>query len=282
MLMSTLSRAVVRILVSVLAAAGFAQVTPDKPAAGVHISGRVVDAKGRPLGHLLLHLAPLDPSDTTAPILVQTRYDGLVSLSGVLPKKYRFVNPYSAFEIIPAAVDVGAKDDVEVGDIIIQPDVTTDLRLEQIIVDSLLIEKASPSSHGLGAIPFPLANGHEAADRQPGSNSSDCNPFLGLGRYQTVEAFVGGKVKAIRVVRFSGPSETKPAEIQSRVMEVWSGVFTYPSCYQAWSELTIWNLEASIEYEDGKRSLIVMDGSVHVAVQDRTGRFWFMRLWPSA
>jgi hypothetical protein len=277
----TFSRAVIRILVSVLPAAGFAQVAPDKPATGVHISGRVVDGKGRPLGHLLLHLAPLDPSDTTAPILVQTRYDGLVSLSGVPPKKYKFVNPYGAFKILPVAVDVGAKDDVEVGDIIVQPDVTSDLKLEQIIVEHYVIERTSASSLDMGTIPFPAASEHEAADQQLGPDSPGCNPFLGLGRYQTVEAFVGGKVKAIRVVRFRGPGETKPAEIQSRVMEVWSGVFIYPSCFQAWSELTIWNLEAYIEYEDGKRGLIVMDGSVHVAVQDRKGQFWFMRLWPS-
>jgi hypothetical protein len=40
------------------------------------------------------------------------------------------------------------------------------------------------------------------------------------------------------------------------------------------------NVEASIEFEDGKRSSLVTDGG-HVRVQDRTGKYWFMRLAPA-
>jgi hypothetical protein len=44
-----------------------------------------------------------------------------------------------------------------------------------------------------------------------------------------------------------------------------------------WAEVTLWNIEASVEYEDGKRALVLTDGW-HIEVQDREGKQWFTRL----
>jgi hypothetical protein len=44
-----------------------------------------------------------------------------------------------------------------------------------------------------------------------------------------------------------------------------------------WSEMNRWNIKASAEFEDGGHTWIMMDG-VHVQVQDREGKYWFIRL----
>ena len=33
------------------------------------------------------------------------------------------------------------------------------------------------------------------------------------------------------------------------------------------------------EYEDGKRSTILMDGWIQVQLQDRGGKYWYLREW---
>jgi hypothetical protein len=279
--MTSVNRGVVRMLLVLLPGAGFGQATRDKPTRGVHISGRVIDAKGRPLS-VVLSLMPLDRDDATAPITVSTRYDGLVSFSDVPQKKYKLAVPGGLFKILPPTLDVGAGDVAEIGDIVVQPDVTTDLKLEQIIVDPLVIKNNAPRPFIMGSTSSslaPLAILSGISNQRPEPLSLTCG--VHSDRFQTVEAFLGGKVKAIRVVRFLGSSEATPAEIQSRTMEVWLGVFRSAYCFMAWSEVTFWNLEASVEYEDGTRSSILMDGWIHVQVKDHEGRLWFIRLWPA-
>jgi hypothetical protein len=230
---------------------------------------------------MVLSLIPLDRDDATAPMTFTTRYDGWFHFP-VYPKKYKLAAPGVPFKILPPTIDVGSGDVAEIGDIVVQPDVTTDLKLEQIIVDPLVIKNNVPKPFSLGLTPLsvtPLFTGREISNQRPEPSSPTCG--VHSDRYQTVQAFLGGKVKAIRVVRFLGSSETKPAEIQSRIMEVWLGVFRSAYCFMAWSEVTSWNLEASVEYEDGKRSSLLMDGWIHVQVKDREGRLWFLRLWPA-
>jgi hypothetical protein len=256
--MNAAIRVVGLMLLALLPGAGFPQSTSGEPATGVHVTGRVTDARGRPLWSVALYLSPLDPGDTTPPVL-------LFSPSGVPPKKYKFVVPGGAFKIRPATLDVGSRD-IDVGDIIVQPDVRGDLKLEQIIVDPLV----TTNFEGMGAMRSPLAT-----NQQPLSCSDDWFQY-----YRSVEAFLGGKVKAIRVFRFPRSSESVPADIQSRFMEAWLGVFRAARCFMVWAEPTFWDLGATIEYEDGKRSSMLTDG-FHVQVQDREGRVWFIRLWPA-
>jgi hypothetical protein len=42
----------------------------------------------------------------------------------------------------------------------------------------------------------------------------------------------------------------------------------------------VWNIRATVEYEDGKKSTMLTDG-LHVQVQDREGKYWYMREWPA-
>jgi hypothetical protein len=266
-------RGVVPLLLAVLPGTGFSQVAHDEPAKAVHISGRVTDVKGRPLGGAMLSLVPLDPGDTAPPVTAIAKYDGLVVFAGA-PKRYKLSVPGGEFKIVPATLNIDARD-IEVGDIIVQPDVRNDLKLEQIIVDPGVLKNRSSS---LGPILSPPTIGLEGWRQPIVPFTSACN--VHFDRYRTVEAFLGGKVKTIRVVRFAGSSEPKPAEIQSRIMEVWLGVFRDASCGITWSEGVFWNLEASVEYEDGKRGAILIDRWIHLQVLDREGRLWFIRLWP--
>src|SRR6266404_9978154 len=206
----------------------------------------------------MLSLVPLDPGDTAPPVTAIAKYDGLVVFAGA-PKKYKLsVVPDGEFKIVPATLDIDARD-IEVGDIIVQPGVRSDLKLEQIIVDPVVLKNRSSS---LGPILSPPTIGREGWRQPVVPFTPACD--VHFDRYRTVEAFLGGKVKTIRVVRFAGSSEPKPAEIQSRIMEVWLGVFRDANCGITWSEGVFWNLEASVEYEDGKRGAILIDGWIHL------------------
>jgi hypothetical protein len=98
-------------------------------------------------------------------------------------------------------------------------------------------------------------------------------------RFLRVASFVGGPIKTIRVVRYS-PALT-PSQIRREVRKVWLGVFQHASSNNGWSEGNRWSIEASVEYEDGKRSSILMDGWIHVQVEDREGKYWFIRIQPA-
>jgi hypothetical protein len=90
------------------------------------------------------------------------------------------------------------------------------------------------------------------------------------------------KVKTIRVVRFAhhGNSAT-PDEVRRTIRKVWHGRFQSGFCQIAWAEGTFWSIEAVMEFEDGKESVLVIDG-VHVALQDHEGKSWFFQLYLAA
>lgn len=98
----------------------------------------------------------------------------------------------------------------------------------------------------------------------------------------TVGEFEGENVKSIRVIRFanSQASLTKK-QLQNELLKVWLGKFRDVYCSVTWDEVTLWSLEAEVEFEDGKRSLLITDG-YHVALQDHNGRGWYLRLQPAA
>lgn len=91
----------------------------------------------------------------------------------------------------------------------------------------------------------------------------------------SLESFVGGKMKLIRVVRYD-PSLT-PRQIRDEVRTVWLGYVGLAASSIIWSEMNRWNIKAWVEDEDGKRTSIVMDGWIHTEVQDRQGKYWYIR-----
>jgi hypothetical protein len=102
----------------------------------------------------------------------------------------------------------------------------------------------------------------------------------------TVGEFEGGNVKSIRVVRFANTPaslhvKSLQKDLQKELLKVWNGKFQDVYCYVAWDEGVFWYMEAEVEFEDGKRSLLVTDGS-HVALQDHDGKGWYFRLLPAA
>ncbi len=94
----------------------------------------------------------------------------------------------------------------------------------------------------------------------------------------SIEEFIGGKVKEVRVVRYD-PGLT-PDQIRDEVSKVWLGIFQYATCQIEWDEGTLWNILARVKYEDGRKSSILTDGG-HVQVQDREGKYGYMREWPA-
>lgn len=113
--------------------------------------------------------------------------------------------------------------------------------------------------------------------------STSCNGHNEwLNAPTTVDAFVGGKVKGIHVVRFVHATNfTTREEVRNTITKVWQGKFQSASCQVDWDEGTFWSIEAIVEFEDGKQSALITDGS-HVATQDHDGKNWFLRLLPAA
>lgn len=68
-----------------------------------------------------------------------------------------------------------------------------------------------------------------------------------------------------------------PAQIRHEIRKTWLGLFDAASPSVWWQEPNSWNVEASVEYDDGKHATMLMDGS-HVAFQDQYGFCQFMRL----
>jgi hypothetical protein len=116
--------------------------------------------------------------------------------------------------------------------------------------------------------------------QEPGPAHTAASLPCGQPEFEGIGSFLGGevKVKAIRVVRYD-PKLT-PSLIRDEVLRVWLAIFSGAYSQVMWSKGNPWNIEASVEYEDGKRTSILMDG-LHVQFQDRAGKYWYTRLWPA-
>jgi len=100
----------------------------------------------------------------------------------------------------------------------------------------------------------------------------------------TVEALAGAKVKRIVVEQISesgGRTPLRPEQIEDTVKRVWTGTFQSRSFFINWAEPVGWSVQAKLEFEDGATGLLLTDGN-HVALRDRDGNQWFLRLLPSA
>ena len=259
------SRLVFVLLWTALADAGLSQVNLSTSNGSVQITGHVVDRKGNPLSGVAIYLIPVESQERPPLLWAASRGDGLVS-ARVPPNNYRFAVLGGVFKIVPASVDARSTTDIDVGKILVHPDVRTRVTRDQIVVDPLVIRDGPP---------FLIA--------PPERLSESCG--VKFEPFRTVEDFLGGKVRAIRVirvVRFRGSGKGTPADVQTRVLEMWSGVFRSGSCFIPWAEAPFWCIEATVEYEDGKRTSIWMADAIHVALEDREGRVLFIRLWPSS
>jgi hypothetical protein len=91
--------------------------------------------------------------------------------------------------------------------------------------------------------------------------------------------FAKGTVGRIRVTHYRGKWDA-PVEIQERIRDIWTRGIDMAACYGMWHEPEFWNIQATIEFEDGKSVSLVTDGT-HVRIEDRDGTFWFIRLSPA-
>lgn len=272
---------VVLISLVVLTKAALPQTTPNDSAATAQITGRITDAKGVPRGWVGLTLTPLNPDERTPAVTVYSKYDGTVSFSKVQRKKYKLSVPGGTFTIRPECIDGGAAEQIEIGDIVVEPAVKSDFTLDKILV-------ASPTAWHAPSV-----------DLKPYTSQTAQKPcFASFETYTTVEAFVGSGAKAIHILRlpllparFSDgsavPIAAKPDDIRVLVQSVWLGFFRSASCNRPWTEgapptqVEHWPIEADVEYRDGRHAVLRTDG-IHVHVTDREGRNWFIRIWPAA
>ncbi|MGD0361236.1 MAG: hypothetical protein ABSC93_10230 [Bryobacteraceae bacterium] len=296
--MQTAPASVAAIVAISLPLAVFAQTTPDKPAGSVRVSGRLVFPDGTPVS-FGVRMTPLDSDGSAKDVIVITGLDGRFTFTALTGHKYRIGLADPGRKTPPKTVDTLRRQDIDLGDMIFEscppitmkfpkpppaPVLVGDLKLEQIVIEpqqTVDVHRPVPNSPPtdfkpvIAVDPPPCGSG-PSLDRR---SEWEGFPMVSFDRYLTVESFVGGKVKWIRVVHYD-PRLTPP-QIRDEVRRVWLGVFWFAAGGIIWSEANLWNLEASVEYEDGKRSSVTMDGGIHVQVQDREGKYWFLRLWPA-
>lgn len=204
----------------------------------------------------------------------------------------------------PRTVDTASREDIDVGDLVFeycppvnasapkqpvsQPQLIGDFKLEQIVVEPQALAydpyagirsplpHVSPNAVSSGIVELQPCWSGPSLERRA---EWEAFPMVSFDHYLSVESFVGGKVKSIRVVRYD--PKLNPVQLKEEVRKVWLGVFWFAAASIIWQEGNFWNIEAAVEYEDGKRSSILMDGWFHVQVQDREGKYWFIRQWPA-
>lgn len=123
----------------------------------------------------------------------------------------------------------------------------------------------------------------ELASQVKTMEGASCNPASRhFDHPTTVGDFVGGKVKTLRILHYARRrNPPKPEETQTLMRKVWQGSFYGADCGIAWDEGALWSIESTLEFEDGKKGLLITDG-IHVALRDHDGKNWFFRLLPAA
>jgi hypothetical protein len=110
------------------------------------------------------------------------------------------------------------------------------------------------------------------------NNNTQCHGhYIYLERLTTLGDFMG-PTKIVRVTNYD-PVIISPAAaaLPQILKKVWNGQFRSASCAIDWAELVSWSIGAVVEFEDGTRGRLITDGH-HVALQDRAGKNWFIRL----
>jgi hypothetical protein len=235
--------------------------------------------------------------------LTDSKQNGVFTFFGRPSTKYRiyYGGGYSGIKGTPKTVDTASGKDMDVGDMVFgscpapsngaslpHPKAPTsgqlvgDLQLEQIVIEPrqprFNYGLSLPASRFLDTnyVEVPQCWSGPSLDRR---TEWELLPSVRFDHFLSIKSFVGGRVKTIRVVRYD-PALT-PSQIREEVRKVWLGLFSDAESGIFWSEGNLWNIEASVEYEDGKQSSILMDAWVHVQVGDREGKYWYIRLLPA-
>lgn len=228
-------------------------------------------------------MSRVDPDGLRDEVAATTGRDGNFTFMAAPGPKYRIALDFGMTKTLPRIVATNIDRDIDVGDMVFEPcpavsssnrkppprsDLVRDLRPEQIIIEP---QRDVDASLPVPELPPANFKPNDAVERPPCTNLAD--------GYRTIESFVGGEVKTLRVVGYD--AHLTPAQIRSEIRKVWRSVLREePASSIIWAEGNRWNIQASIEDEDGQRSSILMDGWIHFRVQDREGRYWFGRLWP--
>lgn len=290
--------AITTISVDVIVTPALSQITPVSPAKSVRISGRLVFPDGRPVS-FGVQLSRSD--DHRIEKTASAGAEGIFSFIVPAGPKYR-ISLGSGMKTASKVVDSASGKDIDVGDMVFEncpgrdfklPEAPAtapmigSLRLDQIEIESQQLPSDGKPFLSIRAPDPPPYKYVEPPQCWSGFASADHRAEwegVGIGslmfdRYVSIEKFVGGKVKSIHVTRHD-PKLT-PEQIRDEVRKVWLGTFWHAASTIGWSEGNQWNISAYVEFEDEKRTAVVMDDWIHVQVQDRAGNYWYIRLWPA-
>jgi hypothetical protein len=294
--LSLLAIAIFSVLVIVTPA--LSQTTPVFSAKSVRISGRLVFPEGRPVS-FGVQLSRSD--DHRVEKTAMAGADGIFSFIVPTGQKYR-ISLGSGMKTASKVVDTASGKDIDVGDMVFEyclgrefampkapatAPMVGRLRLDQIVIEPqqpLLDGKPFLSVRTPELPPYTYVeppqcwSGFASADHRAEWEHVGIDS-LEFDRYISIEEFVGSKVKSIHVTQYD--PKLAPEQIRDEVRKVWFGIFWSAASGIMWSEGNRWNIAASVEFEDGKRTSLVMDAWIHVQVQDRAGHYWYIRLWPA-
>jgi hypothetical protein len=113
---------------------------------------------------------------------------------------------------------------------------------------------------------------------------TDCKQVPSRYNSETsVSELAAGKVKTIRVLHtLSTFKPAKAEDIRRMLLQVWlSKTNECCACGIEWDEGTFWSIDAALEFEDGRKGILITDGT-HVAMQDHDGRKLFFRISAAA
>ena len=111
------------------------------------------------------------------------------------------------------------------------------------------------------------------------SNAGEANTVPYFLPPINVATAAGADVRRIIVDRWEGGHQTW-ADVVRKVQKVWAGRFD--SGYDLWSEVTVWNVSATIEFENKEERGCLRTDGVHVSLRDVNGVAWRLRLLPAA
>jgi hypothetical protein len=256
-------------------------------------------------------MAEVGPDGLSDGTSVLTDSHGVFTFFGRPGTKYRVYlgGGYNGIKTPPRIVDTADGKDVDVGEVVLEncspwvpqnatpraptsTELIGDLQLEQIIIEpqqplpperlegwpgltlpSRGLPLLAPEDYGpLKIVDLPQCSTGPSFDRR---SEWEALPEVRFDHFLSIESFVGGKVKSIRVVRYD--LQLTPSQIREEVLKVWLSFFADAATAIFWSEPNGWNIEASIDFEDGKHSSILMDAGMHLQLQDHEGKYWFIR-----
>lgn len=258
-----------------------AQNAHSVPAKSIRISGRLVFPDGRPVSYSV-GIARIDPDGFKEYRQTVSGGDGVFTFHAEPGHQYR-ITLDSSMKTERRTVDTSSNKDVDLGDMVFErcppvtpqirknpasPVSTGNLKPEQIVIDVIdkpenlpVIAPRLTPNNGNGLFELPLCWPGPSLDRR---SEWEAGGGASFDHWVTVEDFVGGKVKRIRVTRIAG--NLTHDQVRNEVLKVWFGVFYHAASQIMWAEGGRWNVGASIEYESGPSGLLVTDGS-HVQVQ---------------